>query len=366
MEFDITQIWDGLQYPEKLRKHCTIVTNKALEIADKLSADGIKVNRAAVGLGAMLHDIGRKEKHTIDHAVLGYAKCKELGISEDICLVVRNHVGAGLKKDEAQKLGLPAEDFMPRTIEQKIVSYADNLVDNNKLISFEKELKHWEGRWGKDSAPVRRFNSQHEELENYVTSEKMKELEQKSGLTADQLMEKAGAGIAKFIKKNFDVSKKKDPSILFFCGLGNNGGDGFVAARCLQEQGIHAELVVFGEQKTELSMEKLKKAQMAGIRVYTVNAKESAGNFRADIIVDAIFGTGIQGDIKEPIASVIEWINSSKLPKIAIDMPSGINPDTGAHANVFVRPDYTLCIGRVKKGLVGSQHTGEIEVIPIF
>jgi len=362
MDFDINKIWRDLKYPEKLQKHCQVVNKKALELGDNLISDGIKVNRELVDVGSLLHDIGREKVHTIDHALKSYEKAKELGFSEDVALIVRNHLGSGIKKDEAVKLGLPAEDFMPRTIEQKIVSYADNLIDNNKEMEYEIVLKKWEKRWGADANLVHRLKMQHEELENYIDSAGMTALEQSSKTGIETLMENAGKGVAEFVLKNFELEEKK---IVVFCGAGNNGGDGFVAARYLKQAGIDVELAIFGEQKTELSKENFKRAEEHGIRFNMLIDPEHIGGFGADVIIDSIFGTGISGEIKEPIASTIEWINRKEIPVISVDVPSGVNPDNGETSAVFVKANYTLCMHRVKKGLVGNENAGELEIVEI-
>jgi uncharacterized protein (TIGR00295 family) len=363
MKLNISKIWKDLDYPEKLQNHCKVVNQKALELADSLISNGIKVNRELVDTGSMLHDIGRSDEHTIKHGLLGYDKLIELGAPEEVALIAKRHVGAGISKGEAVKLGLPEEDFLPITIEQKIVSYADNLIDNNKEIGFEKELKNWTGRWGKNSLQVQRFLMQHEELENYIDTAGMIALEEGGGVAKKDLMEKAGKGIADFVKKNFELEEKK---VLVFCGSGNNGGDGFVAARYLKETGIDVELAVFEEQKTELSKENFKKAEERGIHFYTILAPEGIGGFGADIIIDAICGTGLRGDAREPLASAIKWINGKEVPVVSVDVPSGVNPDNGDFNGAAVKADYTLCLHRVKKGLVGNENTGELRIVEIF
>jgi len=362
MDFDINKIWKDLDYPEKLQTHCQVVNRKALELVDSLSSDGIKVNRELVDTGSLLHDIGREKVHTIGHALKSYEKVKELGFSEDVALIVRNHLGSGIKKDEAVKLGLPAEDFMPRTIEQKIVSYADNLIDNNKELEYETMLEKWEKRWGADANLVHRLKMQHEELEKYIDSAGMIALEQSSETGIETLMENAGKGVADFVLKNFELEGKK---VVVFCGSGNNGGDGFVAARYLKQAGVDVELTIFKEQNTELSKENFKRAEEVGIRFNMLIGPEHVGGFGADIIIDSIFGTGILGEIEEPIASTIAWINRKEVPTISVDVPSGVNPDNGDASAVFVKADYTLCMHRVKKGLVGNENAGELEIVKI-
>ena len=235
--------------------------------------------------------------------------------------------------------------------------------DNNKEIEFKKELIGWKKRWGNDAIQVQRFRMQHEELEHYIDTAGMIALEEGGGIPKKDLMEKAGKGIAHFVQNNFELNGKK---VVVFCGSGNNGGDGFVAARYLKEAGVEVEMTVFEEQKTELSKENFKRAEELGIQFYTILAPESIGGFGADIIIDAICGTGLRGDAREPLASAIKWINGKDVPVVSVDVPSGVNPDNGDFTGAAVKADYTLCLHRVKKGLIGNENAGELRIVRIF
>ena len=116
--------------------HCTAVRDIALRMAKKTNAD-LKLVEA----GALLHDIGRSKTHGIKHAVEGAKIAKKLGLPTEIMNIIERHIGAGLSADEAKKLGLPAKDYIPETLEEKIVCHADNLVDNNKKKPIEYEVE---------------------------------------------------------------------------------------------------------------------------------------------------------------------------------------------------------------------------------
>ncbi|RLI59317.1 MAG: HD domain-containing protein, partial [Candidatus Asgardarchaeum californiense] len=94
-----------------------------------------------VEAGALLHDIGRSKTHGIRHAVEGAKIAKKIGLPEKIVNIIERHIGAGLSKNEAKKLGLPAKDYIPETLEEKIVCHADNLIDNNKKQNIEVEVE---------------------------------------------------------------------------------------------------------------------------------------------------------------------------------------------------------------------------------
>jgi len=116
--------------------HCTAVRDIALRMAKKTNAD-LKLVEA----GALLHDIGRSKTHGIKHAVQGAKIAKKLGLPDEIINIIERHVGAGLSAKEAKKLGLPEKDYIPETLEEKIVCHADNLVDNNGKKPVEDEVE---------------------------------------------------------------------------------------------------------------------------------------------------------------------------------------------------------------------------------
>ena len=112
---------------EDVINHCMAVRDVAVKIAKKAHA-----NIELVEAGALLHDIGRSRTHGILHGVEGVKIAKEIGLPISIILIIERHLGAGIPKDEAVKLGLPAKDFIPETLEEKIVAHTDNLVDDSK------------------------------------------------------------------------------------------------------------------------------------------------------------------------------------------------------------------------------------------
>lgn len=116
--------------------HCKAVRDVAVKIAKRANAD-VKLVEAS----ALLHDIGRSKTHGIRHAIEGAKIIKKLGLSEDIVRIVERHIGAGLPVKEAKKLGLPAKNYMPITLEEKIVCHADSLIENSKKQNIEKEIE---------------------------------------------------------------------------------------------------------------------------------------------------------------------------------------------------------------------------------
>ena len=165
------------------------------------------------------------------------------------------------------------------------------------------------------------------------------------------MMENAGAAaVRRLVDKVGDVSSKK---VLVFAGLGNNGGDALVISRHLAGYGAAVTLVLLGSQdkiKTEESRwnwQLLEK--MSSVRLITGDTPQYS--FDVDVIVDGILGTGISGTIREPYASAISFINKSKAFKLAVDVPSGLDPDTGNTANICVKADITVTFHKMKIGM---------------
>lgn len=115
--------------------HCDAVADCAMEFTASQEVDG-----DLVLAGAMLHDIGRGETHSLAHAQAGADICRRYGFSEEICRIVERHIGAGLSADECSLLGLAPRQCVPETIEELIVAHADNLVMGARRISIERRL----------------------------------------------------------------------------------------------------------------------------------------------------------------------------------------------------------------------------------
>jgi uncharacterized protein (TIGR00295 family) len=116
--------------------HCKEVKDLAVQIAEKAGADIMLVEA-----GALLHDIGRSKTHGIKHGIKGAKIARDKGLPDCIVRIIERHLGAGIPRGEAVRLGLPAKDYIPETLEEKIVAHADNLIDNGKKQTIEKEIK---------------------------------------------------------------------------------------------------------------------------------------------------------------------------------------------------------------------------------
>jgi uncharacterized protein len=121
--------------------HCIAVADLAVETAGKLEERGFKINTELVEAGALLHDLGRSQTHTVDHAIAGAKIAKSIGLPENVIRIIKRHVGAGITAQEAQMLGWPKDVYAPQTLEEKIVSFSDKLIDKSRRMPIETEIE---------------------------------------------------------------------------------------------------------------------------------------------------------------------------------------------------------------------------------
>jgi uncharacterized protein (TIGR00295 family) len=147
---------------ERVVTHCKTVASASKILADALATRGRAVDGRAVLAGALLHDIGRSRVQTVEHGYVGAQLLKEEGVDPVVVEIVRRHVGAGISPEEAASLGFPKGDYVPRTIEQMVVCFADKMVSGDGVRPFEEEVKRFE-RKGHD---VNRLLALKKSLEN--------------------------------------------------------------------------------------------------------------------------------------------------------------------------------------------------------
>ena len=197
-----------------------------------------------------------------------------------------------------------------------------------------------------------------------ISVDQMYQIENKGhsmGFLKKFMMENAGAAaVRRLVEKTGAVGSK---NIVIFVGLGNNGGDGLVMARHLAGHGANVTVMLLGTAdkiKTEESswnwsiLEK-----MPSVKLMSDSSIDF--DFKPDILVDAILGTGITGEIREPYASAINYINEIECYKFAVDVPSGLDPQTGDTANIFTKCDTTVTFHKMKQGIPTRKDlTGEL------
>ena len=144
-------------------RHCLAVERVSLKLARKIRENGHKVDLKLVGLGALLHDIGRAKTHGLMHGVEGAKILRGLGLGR-FAGFAEHHLGAGIPAGEAEELGLPARDLMPRLLEEKIVTYADKLLMGSRAATYERALE-W---FGSAHPAVERFKALHAEIQGLL------------------------------------------------------------------------------------------------------------------------------------------------------------------------------------------------------
>ncbi|MGN6613508.1 MAG: NAD(P)H-hydrate epimerase [Candidatus Nitrosocosmicus sp.] len=220
-----------------------------------------------------------------------------------------------------------------------------------------------------------------------ITSEQMYSIENNGekiiGMKKLIMMENAGAKIAEFLLNSYN-NNLIDKKIVFICGLGNNGGDAIVASRHISAYlsskisliDNNLVLILLGkpeqiktyESKTNWNIiEKIESIKKILFNNDNKNEIEMEIQ-KSDIIIDGLLGTGIKGKIKDPYSDIIDFINRQKSKSfiLAVDIPSGLNPDTGEITDKSIKADVTITFHRIKHGLLkNKEQSGEILPVKI-
>ncbi|MFC1562457.1 NAD(P)H-hydrate dehydratase [candidate division KSB1 bacterium] len=211
-------------------------------------------------------------------------------------------------------------------------------------------------------------------MEKVVTAKEMRNIDKRAiteiGIPGVVLMERAGLKVAEVVF-NF-LEEINGNRVVIFCGKGNNGGDGYVAARELFNKGFDVNVYIFGE-KLKIkgdALTNLNIAESIGINIEYITSEEwfIQAFIEGDVIIDALLGTGVSGEIYGTVGKAIELINELSIPVISVDIPSGLNSDTGQFEGNCVEAIKTVTMGLKKRGLVvspGRGLAGEIIVADI-
>ena len=184
------------------------------------------------------------------------------------------------------------------------------------------------------------------------------------------LMENAGRGAAEIIQRLLSgMGHAHDAAVAIVCGAGNNGGDGFVVARHLAIAGVELRVFFVGDEAKLTRDARTQRDAFVGTSGALDAATPTAGDLsRCAVVVDALFGTGLARDLAGEPRRAVEMINAASKPVIALDLPSGIDADTGEVHGVAVRAKHTITFGTRKIGLYttkGAEHAGEIHLAHI-
>ena len=154
--------------PKNVVEHCLAVSDYAYELALAIKNNGYDVDVELVKLGGLLHDIGRSKTHGIEHGIVGAEILRELGFDERLALIAERHIGAGIIKEEAIELGLPPKDYIPITLEEKIVAHADNLIFGSERVDMDAVIKKFEKRLGKNHPSIKRIILLNDEINSLL------------------------------------------------------------------------------------------------------------------------------------------------------------------------------------------------------
>jgi NAD(P)H-hydrate epimerase len=199
-------------------------------------------------------------------------------------------------------------------------------------------------------------------MERLWRAAELRELDRRTieevGVPGAALMESAGAAAAALLRERWPDSSR----VAVACGRGNNGGDGFVVARRLRDAGLDAWLVLApgAEEARGDAATMLRAADGLGV--------PRGGLDGADVIVDALLGTGARGGVEGDLAALVERINRAGCPVLAVDVPSGVDGSTGEVAGAAIRAAATICLHGRKLGTAvepGRSHAGEVVTVPI-
>lgn len=194
---------------------------------------------------------------------------------------------------------------------------------------------------------------------------------EKIGIPSLALMENAGRCVAQEVLKR--IQKVKRPRVCIICGVGNNAGDGFVAARHLINAGVDVKIFLIGQGRAlkrdaAVNYRILKNLNYPIKNAGTKNFAPLGDIAKAHVVVDAIFGVGLNREVLDPFRSVIEAVNQAGKRVIAVDIPSGLDGTTGKIYGVCVKADTTVTFSFIKKGFLkgqGPEHVGKVVVADI-
>ncbi|MGI9428450.1 MAG: NAD(P)H-hydrate epimerase [Bythopirellula sp.] len=200
---------------------------------------------------------------------------------------------------------------------------------------------------------------------------------QRYGFSGLVLMENAGRGVVDvLLALDPTLGDKAARSVTILCGKGNNAGDGFVIARHLEIRGVTARVILLSPAD-ELQGDALSNYEIlrhTGVEVVELaGVNDLAGALAAEAadaewVLDAMLGTGALGEPREPLAKAIRWMNSQTARRLAVDVPSGLDCDTGEPAALTVRADHTCTFVAAKQGYAkdsAREYLGELHVVSI-
>lgn len=142
-----------LKIPLSVRRHSEKVADKARQIAFKIKKAQVDMN--LVEIGALLHDVGRTKTHGFKHALIGGKILRQRGFSEKLARICETHILGGLDKEDAKKFGLPIENYLPMTLEEKIICLADKHMAGTREVSIQERFNRWFQKYGRSKILIK-------------------------------------------------------------------------------------------------------------------------------------------------------------------------------------------------------------------
>ncbi len=189
-----------------------------------------------------------------------------------------------------------------------------------------------------------------------ITTSELRDLEEQAleqGMTIEELMENAGKQVYLATKKRYELDGKH---ILIFCGTGNNGGDGLVTARYFAKKHPVVVLLFGDKDKFSAATQKNYDAIKKKVNVLQITERKELDSFHVQpnhglVLIDALLGIGGKGNLRDPISFAVDYFNSLEGFKVAVDVPSGLNPDTGEVQEKMCQVDLIMTFHDMKPGL---------------
>ena len=154
--------------PYNVINHVIFTTQTALKISKRLKKHKFAINCDIILAGGMLHDLGRSRTHQLNHGIIGAQILRQKGFPDELARIAENHLFAGISAEEAIEFGLPSKDFIPTTLEEKIITYADNISKKNSLLTTKEVIIRFSKYLDLSHPIIIRVRDLHKEIEDLL------------------------------------------------------------------------------------------------------------------------------------------------------------------------------------------------------
>jgi len=162
------QLLVNFSVPPNVINHLIHTAQNAMKISMELKESNLVIDCGLVLAGAMLHDVGRCRSHHIDHGFIGAQLLRQRKFPEELAKIAENHLFSGIKKHETIELGLPFKDFLPETLEEKIIAYSDNISKGGRILTTIEVIERYAKYLNRSHPILLRVRQLHEEIESLL------------------------------------------------------------------------------------------------------------------------------------------------------------------------------------------------------